>query len=131
MNTGARYVGIDVAQAHLDIAVRPSGEVWQVSYDTPGVANLLVQLAELTPTLVVLEATGGLETYLAGELAGAQLPVVVVNPRQVRDFAKALGKLAKTDALGFTTTTGSWAPAGWPHRHPLHLQHSPRYTGGG
>jgi len=99
MNTGDRYVGIDVAQAHLDIGVRPSGEVWQVSYDTPGVANLLVQLAELAPTLVVLEATGGLQTFLAGELAGAQLPVVVVNPRQVRDFAKAVGKLAKTDAL--------------------------------
>ncbi len=99
MNTAAPYVGIDVAQAHLDIAVRPSGEVWQVSYDTQGVTNLLAQLAELTPTLVVLEATGGLEMYLAGELAGAQLPVVVVNPRQVRDFAKALGKLAKTDAL--------------------------------
>jgi len=99
MNTGDRYVGIDVAQAHLDIGVRPSGEVWQVSYDTPGVANLLVQLAELAPTLVVLEATGGLETFLVGELAGAQLPVVVVNPRQVRDFAKAVGKLAKTDAL--------------------------------
>ena len=96
MNTGDRYVGIDVAQAHLDIGVRPIGEVWQVSYDTPGVANLLVQLA---PTLVVLEATGGLETFLVGELAGAQLPVVVVNPRQVRDFAKAVGKLAKTDAL--------------------------------
>ena len=99
MNTGDRYVGIDVAQAHLDIGVRPSGEVWQVSYDTPGVANLLVQLAEMAPTLVVLEATGGLETFLVGELAGAQLPVVVVNPRQVRDFAKAVGKLAKTDAL--------------------------------
>ena len=99
MNTGDRYVGIDVAQAHLDIGVRPSGEVWQVSYDTPGVANLLVQLAELAPTLVVLEATGGLETFLVGELAGVQLPVVVVNPRQVRDFAKAVGKLAKTDAL--------------------------------
>ena len=99
MNIGDRYVGIDVAQAHLDIGVRPSGEVWQVSYDTPGVANLLVQLAELAPTLVVLEATGGLETFLVGELAGAQLPVVVVNPRQVRDFAKAVGKLAKTDAL--------------------------------
>ena len=58
-----------------------------------------MQLAELAPTLVVLEATGGLETFLVGELAGAQLPVVVVNPRQVRDFAKAVGKLAKTDAL--------------------------------
>ncbi len=99
MNTGARYVGIDVAKAYLDIAVRPSGEVWQVSYDTQGVTNLLAQLAELTPTLVVLEATGGLEAVLVGELADAQLPVVVVNPRQVRDFAKALGKWAKTDAL--------------------------------
>ncbi len=59
MNTRARYVGIDVAKAHLDIALRPSGEVWQVSYDSQGVTNLLAQLAELTPTLVVLEATGG------------------------------------------------------------------------
>ncbi len=99
MNTRARYVGIDVAKAHLDIALRPSGEVWQVSHDTQGVTILLARLAELTPTLVVLEATGGLEMSLVGELAHAQLPVVVVNPRQVRDFAKALGKLAKTDTL--------------------------------
>ncbi|MCH7978181.1 MAG: IS110 family transposase [Acidobacteria bacterium] len=93
------YIGIDVAKAHLDIAVHPSGEVWQVAHDTQGVTNLVAQLAELAPTLVVLEATGGLEMSLVGDLACAQLPVVVVNPRQVRDFAKALGKLAKTDTL--------------------------------
>ena len=99
MNGATHYVGIDVAKAHLDIAVHPSGEVWQVSHDAPGITNLLAQLAELAPALIVLEATGGLEMSLVGELANAQLPVVVVNPRQVRDFAKALGQLAKTDTL--------------------------------
>ncbi len=99
MNSAAHYVGIDVAKAQLDIAVHPSGEVWQVSHDTQGITDLLAQLAELAPKLVVLEATGGLEMSLVGELACAELPVVVVNPRQVRDFAKALGKLAKTDTL--------------------------------
>ena len=93
------YIGIDVAKAHLDIAVHRSGEVWQVAHDTQGVNNLVAQLAELAPALVALEATGGLEMSLVGGLAYAQLPVVVVNPRQVRDFAKALGRLAKTDTL--------------------------------
>ena len=99
VETATQYVGIDVAKAHLDIAVHPSGEVWQVSHDTPGIKGLLSQLAELAPALVILEATGGLEMSLVGELAYVQLPVVVVNPRQVRDFARALGKLAKTDTL--------------------------------
>lgn len=99
VNAVVHYVGIDVAKAHLDIAVHPSGEVWQVSHDIPGIESLRSHLTELAPALIVLEATGGLEMSLVGELAQAQLPVVVVNPRQVRDFAKALGKLAKTDTL--------------------------------
>jgi transposase len=99
VDTAIQYVGIDVAKAHLDIAMHPSGEVWQVVHDSPGVTKLVAQLAEVAPALVVLEATGGLEMSLVGELASAQLPVVVVNPRQVRDFARALGKLAKTDTL--------------------------------
>ena len=82
MNSIAYYVGIDVSKAHLDIAVRPSGEVWQVAHDTPGVTDLVAQLTELAPALVVLEATGGLEMSLVGDLACAELPVVVVNPRQ-------------------------------------------------
>jgi transposase len=98
-------VGIDVAKAHLDIAIRPTpagapaGEPWRAPNDEAGVAALVARLTPLGPTLVVLEATGGLERLAAAALAGAGLPVAVVNPRQVRDFAKAVGQLAKTDAL--------------------------------
>jgi transposase len=99
METTPSYVGIDVAKAHLDVAVHPLGENWRVEHHPEGIASLVAQLAAQSPTLVVLEATEGLELPLVGELLSAQLPVVVVNPRQVRDFAKALGKLAKTDAL--------------------------------
>ena len=93
------YVGIDVAKANIDIAVRPTGRVWRASYDAAGIEELVSQLANLTPATVLLEATGGLEVPLVAALAAAALPVVVVNPRQVRDFAKATGRLAKTDAL--------------------------------
>jgi transposase len=95
-------VGIDVAKARLDVAVRPgaaAGRTWHAPNDEPGIATLVEQLAALAPTLVVLEATGGLEIPAAAALAGAGVPVAVVNPRQVRDFAKAVGQLAKTDAL--------------------------------
>src|SRR5439155_1793613 len=93
------FVGIDVAQAQLAIAVRPSGERWAVPNDTGGVATLVERLQTLHPTLIVLEATGGLERVTTAALATAGLPVVVVNPRQARDFARATGQLAKTDAL--------------------------------
>ena len=93
------FVGIDVAKARVDVAVRPSGDIWSAEYDETGVAGLVDRLQALGPTAVVLEATGGLEVPLASALAAAALPVVVVNPRQVRDFAKATGRLAKTDAL--------------------------------
>ena len=93
------FIGIDVAKATLDIAVLPSGETWTVSKDDAGVHELLPRLLALTPTLVVLEATGGFESATVAALAKAGMPVVVANPRQVRDFAKALGRLAKTDAL--------------------------------
>ena len=93
------FVGIDVAKARVDVAVRPSGDIWSADYDEIGVAGLVDRLQALGPTAVVLEATGGLEVPLASALAAAALPVVVVNPRQVRDFAKATGRLAKTDAL--------------------------------
>jgi transposase len=92
-------VGIDVAKARLDVAVRPSGDPWQAPNDEAGVAALAARLVALAPALVVLEATGGLERLAAAELAAAGLPVAVVNPRQVRDFARAVGQLAKTDAL--------------------------------
>ena len=98
MGAEETFVGIDVAAAHLDVAVRP-GEAWRVANDEAGVAALAERLAALAPALVVLEATGGRELLAAGALAAAGLPVAVVNPRQVRDFARATGQLAKTDAL--------------------------------
>ena len=93
------FVGIDVSQERLDVAVRPTGEVWQVSHDSPGISEVVERLETLMPQTVVLEATGGVEMTLAGELAASGLHVAVVNPRQVRNFARATGKLAKTDAL--------------------------------
>src|SRR5256712_3360923 len=93
------FVGIDVAKAQLDIALRPSGERWAVPNDASGVATLVDRLQVLHPALIVLEATGGLERLVTSALATAGLPVVVVNPRQARDFARATGQLAKTDAL--------------------------------
>ena len=93
------YVGIDVSKAQVDVAVRPTGQRWVVSYDETGLGELVSQMEDLGPSLVLLEASGGLELPLVAALAAAALPVVVVNPRQVRDFARATGTLAKTDAL--------------------------------
>jgi transposase len=102
MSQIAIFVGIDVSKGQLDVAIRPTGR-FTVSNDETGHAQVLAQLRMATPTLVVLEATGGLEIPLTGVLAAAGLPVVVVNPRQVRDFARAAGRLAKTDALDAQT----------------------------
>ena len=99
MQTPLVFVGIDVSKAQLDVAVRPSGEPFSVTYDTNGITTVLAQLRPLHPTVIILEATGGLERPLLRALVDATLPVLVVNPRQVRDFAKATGQLAKTDAL--------------------------------
>jgi transposase len=99
MGTGTIYVGIDVSKVRLDIAVRPTGEQWSAPNDDPGVAEVLTRLQPEAATLIVLEATGGLELPVTAALAGAGLPVAVVNPRQVRDFARATGRLAKTDRL--------------------------------
>lgn len=99
MTTPEVWVGIDVAKAQLDIAVRPSGQGWRAGNEEEGIGQLVARLQALSPALVVLEATGGWEHAVAGALAAAGLPVVVVNPRQVRDFAKATGKLAKTDRI--------------------------------
>jgi transposase len=92
-------VGIDVAKAALDVAVRPQGEERHLANDAAGVAEIVEWLRALNPHVVVVEATGGYETPLVAELGGASLPVAVVNPRQVRDFARATGRLAKTDRL--------------------------------
>lgn len=92
------FVGIDVSKAQLDVAIRPEGR-FSVVHDRQGLAQLVDQVQAMRPTLVVLEATGGMEVSLTSALVLAGLPVVVINPRQVRDFAKATGQLAKTDAI--------------------------------
>ena len=93
------FIGIDVAKDFLDIAVRPTGEDWRVANDEVGITGLVKRLRALRPTLIVLEATARLHVAAVGALTEAGLPVQAVNPRQVRDFGKATGKLAKTDAI--------------------------------
>jgi transposase len=99
MTSEAVFVGIDVAQAEVVVAVRPSGENWTVATTDTAVATLVSRLQADPPALIVLEATGKLEVPIASALVAAALPVAIVNPRQVRDFAKATGQLAKTDTL--------------------------------
>lgn len=119
MDTTPRcYVGIDGAKAQLDIAVRPDGSQWTVPNDEAGIADLVERLHPAAPTLVVLEATGGHEVAVAAALAAAGLAVAVVNPRQVRDFARAIGQLAKTDALD-AQVLARFAEVGCPQPRPL------------
>lgn len=93
------FIGIDVAKATLDYACRPSGEAATLPNDDQGIRALVEHLRTHELTLIVLEATGGYEAAVVAALATAGLPVVVANPRQVRDFAQATGQLAKTDAI--------------------------------
>lgn len=99
MSTQETFVGIDVSKATLDVHVRPSGQASQHPNDPDGIAALVARLLPLAPAGVVLEATGGYEIPAACALAAAGLPVAVVNPRQARDFAKATGRLAKSDKI--------------------------------
>jgi transposase len=99
MKTGTNVVGIDVSKAKLDVAVRPTGERFTFSNDESGHRELCKCLSKLEPELVVLEPTGGYEALVVQALASAKLPVVVVNARQIRQFAQAVGRLAKTDQL--------------------------------
>lgn len=100
MTMPGRFIGIDVAKRQLDVAERPSGTRWVASNDEAGLAGMVERLQTTGPVaLIVLEATGGYEMALVAALTAAGLPVVVVNPRQVRDFARAVGQLAKTDTL--------------------------------
>lgn len=91
--------GIDVAKDHLDVCLRPSGETFTIARTPAGLDALVARLAAAAPRLIVMEATGGFEVVVASALASAGLPVVVINPRQIRDFARATGQLAKTDRL--------------------------------
>ena len=118
MTATPTYVGIDVAKNRLDIAMRPSGECKQVGNDERGTRYVVSRRRKVRPTLVILEATGGLEQPVAAALALAGLPVAVVDPRQVRDFAKAVGKLAKTDTLD-AKVLAHFAEAVRPEPRPL------------
>ena len=94
-----RFVGIDVGKANIDIFVHPSGEAFRLERDPAGLDDLVARLKPLAPTLIALEATGGFERLVTAALYGAGLPVAVINPRQIRDFARATGRLAKTDQV--------------------------------
>ncbi len=93
------WIGIDVSKAHLDVCMRPSGERKQVANNNEGITGLVEWIQPQQPSLIVLEATGGYEMAVTAGLVSAGLPVAVINPRQARDFAKSIGKLAKTDKI--------------------------------
>ena len=94
-----KFVGIDVSKSTLDVCIEPAVQTLHVAYDEAGIKQIVLRLKEVNPTLIVMEATGGLEVRIATELASQGLPVAVINPRQARDFAKATGQLAKTDKV--------------------------------
>ena len=112
------FVGIDVSKDRLDVHLRPSGEAFAVSRDGAGIAVLVDRLRPLAPALVALEATGGFEITVAAGIAGAGLPLAVVNPAQIRAFARATGRLAKTDRLD-AALIAHFAEAVHPEPRPL------------
>jgi transposase len=114
----AIVVGIDVSKDRLDVHVRPTGEALVFSRDAAGLEALVARLAALSPKLVAVEATGGFETVVAASLGAAGLPVVVVNPAQVRAFARAVGKRAKTDPID-AAVIAHFAAATEPQVRPL------------
>jgi transposase len=120
----AIFVGIDVSKAALDVALRPSGEPWHCTNDETSITTLMNRLQPLAPELVVLEATGGLERLVVAALGLAGLPVAVASPPQVRDFAQATGRLAKTDALD-AAVLAHFAAAIHPTPRPLPDAQSP------
>jgi transposase len=111
-------VGIDVSKDRLDVAVRPSRAAFTVERNARGLEVLVARLREIAPQVVALEATGGFETVAAAALAGAQLPVIIVNPAQVRAFARALGQHAKTDPID-AAVIAHFAEATKPEIRPL------------
>lgn len=94
-----RFVGIDVSKDKLDVCILPGGELYEFSNDAAGIAKLVALLKQVRPASIVLEATGGYERSALFAMQDADLPVTLVNPRQVRDFAKGIGQLAKTDRI--------------------------------
>lgn len=116
--TNQMFIGIDVSKDRLDICLRPSGEAFSVPRDPQGIGEIAARLAALDPVLIVLEATGGFETVVASALAAARLPLAIVNPRQIRDFARATGRLAKTDAID-AAVIAQFAEAVRPQPRPV------------
>jgi transposase len=114
----AQYVGIDVSKDRLDVHVRPSGEAFAVARDGEGLAALVTRLQPLAPHLVAVEATGGFEMTVAAAIAAAALPLAVVNPAQVRHYAQALGRRAKTDRID-AEVIARFAEATRPEPRPL------------
>lgn len=112
------FVGVDVSKGWLDASVRPTNEAWREANDDKGIAAVVRRIAQLQPTLVVLEASGGYQMALAVALATAKVSLCVVNPRQVRDFAKSTGRLAKTDAID-AAVLAHFADAVRPEPRPL------------
>jgi transposase len=113
-----KFVGIDVSKSTLDVCIEPAVQTLHVAYDETGISQIVVRLKEVNPTLIVMEATGGLEVRIATELASKGLPVAIINPRQARDFAKATGQLAKTDRVD-AAMLAAFAKAIRPQARPL------------
>lgn len=113
-----KFVGIDVSKSTLDVCIEPAVQTLHVAYDEAGISQIVGRLKEVNPTLIVIEATGGLEVRIATELACKGLPVAVINPRQARDFAKATGQLAKTDQVD-AAVLAAFAKAIRPQVRPL------------
>lgn len=113
-----KFVGIDVSKSTLDVCIEPAMQTLHVAYDEAGISQIVGCLKEVSPTLIVVEATGGLEVRIATELASLGLPVAVINPRQARDFAKATGQLAKTDQVD-AAVLAAFAKAIRPQARPL------------
>jgi transposase len=120
-----KFVGIDVSKEWLDVAVLPGGQTWRCQREGDELDELVDKLVALDPTAIVMEASGGYEIAVAATLAEASLPTHVVNPRQVRDFAKAMGKLAKTDRVD-ALVIARFAEAVRPEPRPLKDQQARR-----
>lgn len=113
-----KFVGIDVSKSTLDVCIEPAVQTLHVTYDDAGIHQIAGCLKDVSPALIVIEATGGLEVRIATELASQGLPVAVINPRQARDFAKATGRLAKTDQVD-AAVLAAFAKAIRPQVRPL------------
>jgi len=116
--SGEQFVGVDVSKSTLDMSSEPAAQRLHVAYDEAGIRQIVECLKEVRPALIVIEATGGLEVRIATELASQELPVAVINPRQARDFAKATGRLAKTDQVD-AAVLAAFARAIRPQVRPL------------